>query len=47
MKIVSISGTRKINRLQENLGAFKVELNEADLSMIQNSLPLETIGSRC
>jgi aryl-alcohol dehydrogenase-like predicted oxidoreductase len=45
-EIVTIPGTRKINRLKENLGAFNVELTVADLAMIQNSLPLETIGSR-
>jgi len=45
-EIVTIPGTRKINRLEENLGAFKVELTEADLDIIQNSLPSETIGSR-
>jgi len=45
-EIVTIPGTRKINRLEENLGAFNVELTDADLAIIQNSLPLETIGSR-
>jgi aryl-alcohol dehydrogenase-like predicted oxidoreductase len=45
-KIVAIPGTRKIHRLEENLGAFKVELTDADLATIQNSLPSETIGNR-
>ena len=45
-KIVAIPGTRKIHRLVENLGAIKVELNDADLAIIQNSLPSKTIGSR-
>jgi len=45
-EIVTIPGTRKIHRLEENLGAFNVELTSADLAMIQNSLPPETFGSR-
>jgi aryl-alcohol dehydrogenase-like predicted oxidoreductase len=45
-EIVTIPGTRKIHRLEENLGAFKVELTDADLAVIKNSLPSETMGSR-
>jgi len=45
-EIVTIPGTRKIHRLEENLGAFKVELTDSDLAIIQKSLPSETIGSR-
>jgi len=45
-EIVTIPGTRKIHRLEENLGAFKVELTDSDLAIIQNSLPSKTIGSR-
>lgn len=45
-EIVTIPGTRKIHRLEENLGAFNVELTDSDLAIIQNSLPSETIGSR-
>jgi aryl-alcohol dehydrogenase-like predicted oxidoreductase len=45
-EIVSIPGTRKVNRLEENLGAYKVELTETDLAVIQKSLPSETIGNR-
>ena len=45
-EIVAIPGTRKIHRLEENLGAFKVELTKADLETIQKSMPKETIGSR-
>jgi len=45
-EIVSIPGTRKVHRLEENVGAFKVELTESDLAVIQNSLPAETIGNR-
>jgi aryl-alcohol dehydrogenase-like predicted oxidoreductase len=45
-EIVTIPGTRKIHRLEENLGAFTVELTPADLNMIQNSMPTETVGTR-
>jgi len=45
-EIVSIPGTRKVHRLEENLGAFKVELTKTDLSLIQESMPSETIGNR-
>ncbi len=45
-EIVTIPGTRKIHRLEENLGAFQVELTKTDLAVIQNSLPVETIGNR-
>jgi aryl-alcohol dehydrogenase-like predicted oxidoreductase len=45
-EIVAIPGTRKIHRLEENLGAFNVVLNEDDLSIIEESIPDETIGER-
>ena len=45
-EIVSIPGTRKVQRLEENLGAFNVALTEADLAVIQKSMPSETIGNR-
>jgi aryl-alcohol dehydrogenase-like predicted oxidoreductase len=45
-EIVSIPGTRKVQRLEENLGAFQVELTESDLAVIQNALPTGTIGNR-
>jgi aryl-alcohol dehydrogenase-like predicted oxidoreductase len=45
-EIVVIPGTRKTHRLEENLGAFNVELIDADLAVIKNSLPSETMGSR-
>jgi aryl-alcohol dehydrogenase-like predicted oxidoreductase len=45
-EIVTIPGTRKVHRLEENLGAFKVELTNIDLATIQNSLPSQTIGNR-
>ncbi|MBK7232051.1 MAG: aldo/keto reductase [Saprospiraceae bacterium] len=45
-EIVAIPGTRKVLRLEENLGALKVELTQDDLAIIQNSMPSETIGNR-
>jgi aryl-alcohol dehydrogenase-like predicted oxidoreductase len=44
--ISAIPGTRKIPRLQENLGAFNVELTEDDLSIIEESIPNKTVGER-
>jgi aryl-alcohol dehydrogenase-like predicted oxidoreductase len=44
--LVTIPGTRKVQRLEENLGAFKVELTNTDLATIQNSMPSATVGSR-
>ena len=45
-EIVTIPGTRKIHRLEENLGAFQVELTKTDLDIIQKSMPSVTIGNR-
>ncbi|MDQ3022040.1 MAG: aldo/keto reductase [Bacteroidota bacterium] len=45
-EIVAIPGTRKIHRLEENLGAFSVELTKTDLAIIDKSMPSKTIGNR-
>jgi aryl-alcohol dehydrogenase-like predicted oxidoreductase len=45
-EIIAIPGTRKVHRLEENLGALRVELTKADLAVIQKSMPSETIGNR-
>jgi aryl-alcohol dehydrogenase-like predicted oxidoreductase len=45
-ELVTIPGTRKVHRLEENMGAFKVEITKTDLATIQNSMPSETIGTR-
>jgi aryl-alcohol dehydrogenase-like predicted oxidoreductase len=45
-EITAIPGTRKINRLEENLGAYNVELTQSDLDVIEASMPRITIGSR-
>lgn len=45
-KITAIPGTRRINRLEENLGAYGVELSTSDISIIKNSMPKTTVGNR-
>jgi aryl-alcohol dehydrogenase-like predicted oxidoreductase len=45
-EITAIPGTRKVNRLEENLGAYNVVLNQADMELIENSIPKNTVGSR-
>jgi aryl-alcohol dehydrogenase-like predicted oxidoreductase len=44
--ITAIPGTRKIPRLEENLGAYNVELTVDDLDLIDVSMPKKTIGNR-
>ena len=44
--IFTIPGTRRIERLEENLGALKVQFSEAELSEIRSRLPKETAGAR-
>lgn len=44
--IFVIPGTRRIERLKENLGAWNVEFTEAELDDIQSQLPSETTGAR-
>jgi aryl-alcohol dehydrogenase-like predicted oxidoreductase len=44
--ITAIPGTRKIHRLEENLGAYNVALTPADLELIEVSMPKTTIGNR-
>ncbi len=45
-EITAIPGTRKINRLKENLSAFNVELTKNDFQIINESMPKITIGNR-
>jgi aryl-alcohol dehydrogenase-like predicted oxidoreductase len=45
-EITAIPGTRKIHRLEDNLGAVNVELTQADFDIIEASMPKMTIGSR-
>jgi aryl-alcohol dehydrogenase-like predicted oxidoreductase len=45
-EITAIPGTRKIHRLEENLGVFNVELTQADFELIEASMPETTVGSR-
>jgi aryl-alcohol dehydrogenase-like predicted oxidoreductase len=44
--ITAIPGTRKIHRLEENLGAFNVVLNQKDFELIDASMPKITVGNR-
>jgi aryl-alcohol dehydrogenase-like predicted oxidoreductase len=45
-EITAIPGTRKIHRLEENLGALNVELTSEDFKVIEASIPKTTIGNR-
>jgi aryl-alcohol dehydrogenase-like predicted oxidoreductase len=45
-EITAIPGTRKIHRLEENLGALNVKLTQSDFDIIEASMPKTTIGSR-
>ncbi|MBT31692.1 MAG: aldo/keto reductase [Thalassobius sp.] len=45
-EITTIPGTRKIHRLEENLGAYNVELTEDDLATIEKHMPTKTVGER-
>jgi aryl-alcohol dehydrogenase-like predicted oxidoreductase len=44
--IVPIPGTRRTERLEENVGAAAVELSEEDLGRIQEILPEGSFGDR-
>ncbi len=35
-----------MHRLEENLGAFNVELTQTDLAIIEENMPVETVGER-
>ncbi len=45
-EITTIPGTRKIHRLEENLGALNVELTQEDLAKIEKNIPTEAVGER-
>ena len=45
-EITAIPITNKIDSLEENFGAFNVELTESDLSIIEAHVPSETVGER-
>jgi aryl-alcohol dehydrogenase-like predicted oxidoreductase len=45
-EITAIPGTRKIHRLQENLGALNLQLSQSDFDIIEGSMPKTTIGNR-
>lgn len=43
---MAIHGTRKIHRLKENIGAYHVELTQAELDYIEASMPKIISGER-
>lgn len=45
-EITAIPGTRKIHRLEENLGALNVVLTQADMDVMEASMPTSIMGSR-
>lgn len=45
-EITTIPGTRKIHRLEENLGALQVELTQNDIALIEKNMPKSTVGNR-
>jgi len=45
-EITAIPGTRKIHRLEENMAAFQVNLGKADIDLIEQHMPAETLGAR-
>jgi aryl-alcohol dehydrogenase-like predicted oxidoreductase len=45
-EIAAIPGTRKIHRLEENLGALNVQFSQSDFDIIEDSMPKTTIGNR-
>ncbi|MBU0984015.1 MAG: aldo/keto reductase [candidate division Zixibacteria bacterium] len=44
--VFTIPGTRRIERLKENLGAWQVQFTAEELAEIRSRLPQETAGSR-
>ena len=44
--VFTIPGTRRIERLEENLGAWKVTFTAEELADIRRRLPRETAGAR-
>lgn len=42
--IIPIPGTKKLSRLEENLGALKVDLTGADIASIEKAVPPEAIA---
>lgn len=45
-ELVTIPGTRNVQRLEENLGAFTVVLTQNEKDYIEKSIPLTTVGNR-
>lgn len=45
-EITVIPGTRRVNRLEENLGAYQVVLTQEEIQYLEESIPEETVGNR-
>lgn len=45
-EITTIPGTRKVHRLEENLGALRLRLDPSDLAEIEAHAPATTVGNR-
>ncbi len=45
-EITAIPGTRKVERLAENLGALDVKLTKPELNMLESHMPKTTVGKR-
>jgi aryl-alcohol dehydrogenase-like predicted oxidoreductase len=42
--IIPIPGTKKVDRLEENLGALKIDLSPADIAAIERAAPPEAVA---
>jgi aryl-alcohol dehydrogenase-like predicted oxidoreductase len=42
----AIPGTRKVARLQENLGAYEINFTNADIEFLEHNMPKATVGNR-
>jgi aryl-alcohol dehydrogenase-like predicted oxidoreductase len=45
-EITAIPGTRRIHRLEENLGAYDVRFSQSDFDLIEANMPKVTVGNR-
>jgi aryl-alcohol dehydrogenase-like predicted oxidoreductase len=45
-EITAIPGTRKVSRLQENLGAYNVSFSQSDFELLEANMPKTTVGNR-
>jgi aryl-alcohol dehydrogenase-like predicted oxidoreductase len=45
-EITVIPGTKKVHRVEDNIGAYNIQLSQSDLALIESSMPKTIIGSR-